>query len=315
MELGPLTDILTASYFPNDPNILIKATNFLRACSEYCEKTQKCYTPSPPTPKPKWGDEFTVTNGNTAKLMKASEATCFLTQVYRSTFEACYLFVSNLEIGDPNYYWYIQASSTSNILCSARCSTEITWPLMNQLPNENVSSSFRSYRLGHPYTYKGTYSLTLEPQASSFCFLNFLQNQVGCSDHGLVYPDSNTSNWILQYSTNNPWNSGHQDLNSMDRVYGAVCLNITSTPVLLLEAELNADQGIVPLMLVDDGVCIFEKIQATGLCNQGGQGGGVRLKQEEVAGLVGIWWAFEGYSARSDDIRCVGTAHIKCYSY
>jgi hypothetical protein len=314
MELQPLTDILTPSFFPNDPDILVKATNFLRACTEYCEKTEKCYNPSP-NPKEKWGNEYTATDGETVKLMQASEATCILTQVYRTTVEYCNLFISNLEPGDSNYYWYIQASTTSTTLCSARCSTEITWPLMNQLTNDDVIASARSYRLGHPYTEKGTFSMNLEPQATSFCFLTFVNNQVGCGDHGVVYPDASTGSWVLQYYTGNPWDSKHQDLNAADRNYGSICLNVTSTPNLLLEVEVNADQGIVPVMLVDDGVCIFEKIQGTGLCSQVGQGGGVHLKQEEVAGKEGTWWAFEGYSASYDDIRCVGTAHIKCYTY
>lgn len=312
MKLAPLTNILTPSYFPNDPNIHTKAVNFLQACTEFCSETQECYNPDP-KPSPLWEEEHTVSNGARKKLMAVSKGLCILTQVYKTTFQSCKLFISNLEPGDVNYYWYIQAS-TSNIECSARCSSYVTWPKTSQSSNELVPSLSRYYQLGHPYTYRGTYTKTLESLDTSFCFLTYIHNQVACSDYGKTYLNKDT--WVIDYYTDNPWNSNHQDLNSVDRDYGAICLNITSAPKLLYHNSVNADQGIVPLILVEEGICIFETITGTGECGIAGKGGGVRLRQQEVAGRAGTWWAFEGYvTPAGDPYRCVGAAEIKCYTY
>lgn len=317
VQLYPLPYYLTR----NETSVLLEmstddlftiAQNYIQAMNEYCTY-ETCYrTPKPLDPV--WKDEVTVSNGQTKQLMKANEGYCLLTQVKSISFEHCGIYKNNETVGDAAFYWYVKSGSDPNTVCSARCSSKVNWAgnLVAQT-NEEILASFRAYRIDKPQGTKGTTTLTLSTEGAetSFCTVKTVQNEVGCFDYCRV-SISGTS-WVLTQYTDNPWDTKHQDLNSAHRVCEAMCIDVIATPKLVYSATVDSTQGLKPLTLANETICVCEQIQ--GVCSTGekGKGGSVHLKIQKIKGAVDDYWTVEGTTATGTD-KCRGTCFAKCYS-
>lgn len=288
------------------------ANNIVQGMNEYC-KVNTCYkTPEPVDPI--WGDEVSVSAGQTAQLAKANEKVCVLSQVKSTSFQYCRMQVAQKTVGDANWYWYITASSDSHTACSARCSSKVSWAKNLNVTNDEIPSAIRTYVLEKPVT-KGTFFTTLSAETTegSFCMVTQVQNEVGCYDQCEVYTSGEGGTWVLKLYTDNPWDSKHQDLNSANRACGAVCFSVTKAPTLLGTLLTDSSHGVVPLTMSDDSICVCSRIQ--GVCSTGenGKGGSVHLKVQEVAGAEGLYWTVEGSTATGTD-KCKGTCLANCYA-
>lgn len=293
-------------------DLLIIAQNYIQGMNDYC-KYETCYrTPEPIDPV--WEDEVTVSNGQTKQLMKANEGYCFLTQVKSTSFDKCTIYKNNETVGDANFYWYVKSSADPNTVCSARCSSKVSWAgNLNAKTDEEILAAFRGYTISKPQGTKGTTTLTLSSESAqtSFCTVKTVQNEVGCYDYCRV--SISGASWVLTQYTDNPWDSKHQDLNSANRVCEAQCIDVTATPKLVYTATVDSTQGVKPLTLANETICVCEQIQ--GVCSTGeqGKGGSIHLKIQEVAGAEGDYWTIEGTTAVGTD-KCHGTCVAKCYS-
>jgi hypothetical protein len=292
-------------------DLLLIGQNYVRAMNEYCTY-ETCYSTPQPT-EPVWTDEYTATNGEKKQMVGANEGYCVLTQVKSISFDSCTIYTGSETVGDAGFYWYIKASADPHTVCSARCSSKVSWAGNLQAQTDaEIKAAFRSYRIDKPQGSKGTFSLTLpESSGTSFCEVKTVQDEVGCYDYCQVTL-SGTS-WVLKLYTDNPWDDKHQDLNSDHRVCEALCVDVTATPKLVYSLTVDSTQGMKPLTMANETMCLCEEIQGVCSTGQEGYGGSFHLKIQEIAGAVGQYWTVEGTTATGTD-KCHGSCHAKCYS-
>lgn len=315
VQLTPIPYLLTAPEAPEQfglsaEDLFTIASNFIQGANDYCTM-ETCYrTPKPVDPV--WEEEVTVSSGKTAQLMKANESVCVLTQVKSTSFDFCDLYIKNGTPGDVNYYWYITASNDAATVCSARCSSKVTWASMvGAETNDKIASSFHSYSIAKPKGTKGTFVLPLTSTVDSFCIVGRVENEVGCGDSCRAYPEEGV--WKLMLDTGNPWDKDHQDINGANRRCDALCLDVKTPPKELMAAQVDSTMAMKPLTLANESVCVCEMIQ--GVCSTGerGKGGSIHLKIQEIPGAEGQWWTAEGTTASGTD-KCHGSCRAVCYA-